>query len=166
MCSCSKSGNIGVKVCKKKTPTHYYIRDLWFKMQMQFHYYKRLANISFTATVLYSHQVYLVLLHSNERTIHFSTILVSLLLLLLISYKRWSSIITVSLTEYAEFLHCKGKKFIDFDEVRQEIEAETDRITGANKGISPVPINLRVYSPNGEDDYWTLVASIFSDRQY
>ncbi|TKS84410.1 Dynamin-3 [Collichthys lucidus] len=50
-------------------------------------------------------------------------------------------------TEYAEFLHCKGKKFTDFDEVRQEIEAETDRIA-ANKGISPVPINLRVYSPN------------------
>lgn len=52
--------------------------------------------------------------------------------------------------EYAEFLHCKGKKFTDFDEVRQEIEAETDRATGQNKGISPVPINLRVYSPNGE----------------
>ncbi|GLD75443.1 dynamin-1-like isoform X1 [Lates japonicus] len=51
-------------------------------------------------------------------------------------------------TEYAEFLHCKGKKFTDFDEVRQEIEAETDRVTGHNKGISPVPINLRVYSPN------------------
>ncbi|KAM9734654.1 dynamin-1a isoform 7-T7 [Menidia menidia] len=51
-------------------------------------------------------------------------------------------------TEHAEFLHCKGKKFTDFDEVRQEIEAETDRITGANKGISSVPINLRVYSPH------------------
>ncbi|XP_028318983.1 dynamin-1a isoform X1 [Gouania willdenowi] len=51
-------------------------------------------------------------------------------------------------TEHAEFLHCKGKKFVDFDEVRQEIEAETDRMTGANKGISPVPINLRVYSPH------------------
>ncbi|XP_072228634.1 dynamin-1a isoform X6 [Leuresthes tenuis] len=51
-------------------------------------------------------------------------------------------------TEFAEFLHCKGKKFVDFDEVRQEIEAETDRITGVNKGISPVPINLRVYSPH------------------
>lgn len=56
------------------------------------------------------------------------------------------------LPEYAEFLHCKGKKFTDFDEVRQEIEAETDRATGANKGISPVPINLRVYSPHGEAD--------------
>lgn len=55
-------------------------------------------------------------------------------------------------SEHAEFLHCKGKKFTDFDEVRQEIEAETDRITGANKGISPVPINLRVYSPHGESE--------------
>uniref|UniRef100_F1RRW8 Dynamin-1 n=1 Tax=Sus scrofa TaxID=9823 RepID=F1RRW8_PIG len=50
--------------------------------------------------------------------------------------------------EYAEFLHCKGKKFTDFEEVRLEIEAETDRVTGTNKGISPVPINLRVYSPH------------------
>ncbi|NXA43285.1 DYN2 protein, partial [Eudromia elegans] len=53
-----------------------------------------------------------------------------------------------SKTEYAEFLHCKSKKFTDFDEVRQEIEAETDRVTGTNKGISAVPINLRVYSPH------------------
>uniref|UniRef100_A0AAX7U790 Dynamin-2 n=1 Tax=Astatotilapia calliptera TaxID=8154 RepID=A0AAX7U790_ASTCA len=57
--------------------------------------------------------------------------------------------VTLSLcVEYAEFLHCKGKKFVDFDEVRAEIEAETDRITGSNKGISPIPINLRVYSPH------------------
>ncbi|KAF7997017.1 hypothetical protein HCN44_005294 [Aphidius gifuensis] len=53
-----------------------------------------------------------------------------------------------SITESAEFLHCKGKKFVDFDEVRKEIEAETDRVTGNNKGISNIPINLRVYSPN------------------
>lgn len=51
--------------------------------------------------------------------------------------------------EYAEFLHCKGKKFTNFDEVRREIETETDRVTGANKGISSIPISLRVYSPNG-----------------
>nr|3L43_A Chain A, Dynamin-3 [Homo sapiens]3L43_B Chain B, Dynamin-3 [Homo sapiens]3L43_C Chain C, Dynamin-3 [Homo sapiens]3L43_D Chain D, Dynamin-3 [Homo sapiens] len=53
-----------------------------------------------------------------------------------------------SKAEYAEFLHCKGKKFTDFDEVRLEIEAETDRVTGMNKGISSIPINLRVYSPH------------------
>ncbi|XP_034736468.1 dynamin 3a isoform X3 [Etheostoma cragini] len=51
-------------------------------------------------------------------------------------------------TEYGEFFHCKGKKFTDFDEIRKEIEAETHRLTGSNKGISPVPINLRIYSPH------------------
>ncbi|EDV27612.1 uncharacterized protein TRIADDRAFT_53484 [Trichoplax adhaerens] len=50
--------------------------------------------------------------------------------------------------EYGEFLHCRGRKFTDFNEIRKEIEDETDRGTGQNKGISPVPINLRVYSPH------------------
>ncbi|KAK2835812.1 hypothetical protein Q5P01_016296 [Channa striata] len=50
--------------------------------------------------------------------------------------------------EYGEFLHCKGKKFTDFDEICKEIESETRRLTGSNKGISPVPINLRIYSPH------------------
>lgn len=50
--------------------------------------------------------------------------------------------------EYAEFLHKKGHHFMDFDAVRKEIEDETDRLTGQNKGISPHPINLRVFSPN------------------
>uniref|UniRef100_A0A4W3JRB2 dynamin GTPase n=1 Tax=Callorhinchus milii TaxID=7868 RepID=A0A4W3JRB2_CALMI len=53
-----------------------------------------------------------------------------------------------SITEYAEFLHFKGRKFTNFDEVRQEIEVETDRVTGINKGISSIPINLRIYSPS------------------
>ncbi|XP_053640847.1 dynamin isoform X4 [Cherax quadricarinatus] len=50
--------------------------------------------------------------------------------------------------EYGEFLHKKGERFTSFDEIRKEIETDTDRITGQNKGISPLPINLRVYSPN------------------
>ncbi|XP_057367682.1 dynamin-like isoform X1 [Daphnia carinata] len=53
-----------------------------------------------------------------------------------------------SAQEYGEFLHCKGKIFSDFDEIRKEIEADTDRLTGTNKGISNLPINLRVYSPH------------------
>lgn len=65
--------------------------------------------------------------------------------------------------EYAEFLHCKGRKFVDFDEVRMEIEAETDRLTGSNKGISPIPINLRVYSPNGNTQ--TPIFSVIGGRQ-
>ena len=52
--------------------------------------------------------------------------------------------------EFGEFLHCKGKKFTDFGEIRKEIEDETDRVTGSNKGISNIPINLRVYSPHGK----------------
>ncbi|XP_073243660.1 dynamin-1-like [Porites lutea] len=51
-------------------------------------------------------------------------------------------------SEFAEFLHCRGKKFTDFEEVRKEIVAETDRETGSNKGISSLPINLRVFSPH------------------
>jgi len=54
--------------------------------------------------------------------------------------------------EYAEFLHCKGRIFSDFDAVRKEIEDETDRMTGKNKGVSNIPINLRVYSPHGK--FW------------
>ncbi|TRY62776.1 hypothetical protein TCAL_11501 [Tigriopus californicus] len=50
--------------------------------------------------------------------------------------------------EYGEFLHCKGKKFMDFGAIMKEIEDETDRMTGSNKGISNLPINLRVYSPH------------------
>lgn len=51
-------------------------------------------------------------------------------------------------TEYGEFLHCKGQKFMDFLSIMKEIEDETDRVTGSNKGISNLPINLRVYSPH------------------
>jgi len=51
-------------------------------------------------------------------------------------------------TEYGEFLHAKGKKFMSFREIQKEIEDETDRVTGSNKGISNLPINLRVHSPH------------------
>ena len=43
--------------------------------------------------------------------------------------------------------------FTDFNQVRKEIEDETDRVTGQNKGISNIPINLRVTSPNGESRF-------------
>ena len=37
----------------------------------------------------------------------------------------------------------------DAASVRKEIQDETDRITGKTKQISPVPIHLSIYSPNG-----------------
>lgn len=49
--------------------------------------------------------------------------------------------------EWGEFLHKPGIKYTDFAEIRREIELETDRKTGSTKGISPEPINLRIYSP-------------------
>ncbi|XP_029455891.1 dynamin-1-like protein isoform X2 [Rhinatrema bivittatum] len=50
--------------------------------------------------------------------------------------------------EWGKFLHTKNKMYTDFDEIRQEIENETERISGNNKGISPEPIHLKIYSPN------------------
>lgn len=35
--------------------------------------------------------------------------------------------------------------------VRKEIQDETDRITGRTKQISPIPIHLSIYSPNGKN---------------
>ncbi|KAJ8245323.1 hypothetical protein GJAV_G00269550 [Gymnothorax javanicus] len=49
--------------------------------------------------------------------------------------------------EWGKFLHTKNKIFTDFDEIRQEIESETERISGINKGISDEPIHLKVFSP-------------------
>lgn len=66
--------------------------------------------------------------------------------------------------EHAEFLHQKGKRYTDFHDVRQEIEDETSRVTGTNKGISPIPINLRVYSPHGKHviSYNIIIFIIFT----
>lgn len=50
--------------------------------------------------------------------------------------------------EWGEFLHIPGKKFYDFEEIRTEIQKETDRLTGRNKGISNQSINLKVFSPH------------------
>lgn len=50
--------------------------------------------------------------------------------------------------EYAEFLHLPGRIFTDFAEVRAEVERETERMAGQNKGISRSPIHLRIYSPH------------------
>uniref|UniRef100_W5LYA6 Dynamin-1-like protein n=1 Tax=Lepisosteus oculatus TaxID=7918 RepID=W5LYA6_LEPOC len=50
--------------------------------------------------------------------------------------------------EWGKFLHTKNKIYTDFDEIRQEIESETERISGNNKGVSDEPIHLKIYSPH------------------
>ncbi|KAM0947074.1 putative dynamin stalk domain, GTPase effector domain, Dynamin superfamily [Dioscorea sansibarensis] len=50
--------------------------------------------------------------------------------------------------EWGEFLHLPGKRFYDFLEIRREIQAETDREAGGNKGVSDKQIRLKIFSPN------------------
>jgi dynamin 1-like protein len=50
-------------------------------------------------------------------------------------------------TEWGQFLHI-DKRFTDFNEIRKEIEQETFRVAGQNKGVSKLPISLRIYSPD------------------
>ena len=49
--------------------------------------------------------------------------------------------------EWGEFLHIPDQKFFDFRQIRKEIIAETDRLTGRNKGVDSTPIHLKVFSP-------------------
>ncbi len=65
--------------------------------------------------------------------------------------------------EWGEFLHLPGQKFHDFHKIREEIVRDTEKMTGKNAGmwesspvgrsltsagISPNPINLRIFSPS------------------
>jgi vacuolar protein sorting-associated protein 1 len=53
-----------------------------------------------------------------------------------------------NIDEWGEFLHLPGQKFYDFNKIREEIVKDTEAKAGRNVGISPHPINLRIYSPN------------------
>lgn len=53
---------------------------------------------------------------------------------------------TIEIEDWGIFLHAKDKVFRNFEEIRLEIEEETNRIAGSNKGICPEPINLKIYS--------------------
>ncbi|KAF9533510.1 Dynamin central region-domain-containing protein [Crepidotus variabilis] len=55
---------------------------------------------------------------------------------------------SANVDEWGEFLHIPGEKFHDFNKIRDEIVRDTEAKTGKNAGISPQPINLRIYSPN------------------
>ncbi|TIB72673.1 hypothetical protein E3Q17_01421 [Wallemia mellicola] len=54
---------------------------------------------------------------------------------------------TTKQEEYGEFLHI-DKRYTSFEEIRNEIQSETFRVAGQNKGISKLPINLKIYSHN------------------
>ncbi|KAL6560740.1 Dynamin-related protein 3A [Orobanche gracilis] len=50
--------------------------------------------------------------------------------------------------EWGEFLHLPGSKLFDFNVIRKEIQAETEREAGGNKGVSDKQIRLKIFSPN------------------
>ncbi|XP_074287055.1 dynamin-related protein 3A-like isoform X2 [Silene latifolia] len=50
--------------------------------------------------------------------------------------------------EWGEFLHLPNTKFYDFSAIRREIQVETEREAGRNKGVSDKPIRLKISSPN------------------
>lgn len=50
--------------------------------------------------------------------------------------------------EWGEFQHLPNRKFEDFDHIRLEIIADTERLCGKNSGISSNPISLKIYSPH------------------
>lgn len=52
----------------------------------------------------------------------------------------------MGLEEWGKFLHTKDKIYSSFEDICKEIEAETDRMAGTNKGICPDPISLKIYS--------------------
>ncbi|GLJ04639.1 hypothetical protein SUGI_0000400 [Cryptomeria japonica] len=49
--------------------------------------------------------------------------------------------------EWGEFSHLPGQRFTDFSTIRHEIQIETEREAGANKGISDKQIRLIFFSP-------------------
>ena len=51
-------------------------------------------------------------------------------------------------SEWGEFLHRPGENFTDFEAIREEIELETDRGVGSNKGVSEKQIRLKICSPH------------------
>ncbi|KAJ3494388.1 hypothetical protein NLG97_g4110 [Lecanicillium saksenae] len=61
---------------------------------------------------------------------------------------RYRSAATARRSEWAEFHHIPNRRFNDFSDVKREIENETSRVAGTNKGINRQPINLKIYSPH------------------
>uniref|UniRef100_A0A0E0DDB7 Dynamin-type G domain-containing protein n=1 Tax=Oryza meridionalis TaxID=40149 RepID=A0A0E0DDB7_9ORYZ len=50
--------------------------------------------------------------------------------------------------EWGEFLHAPARRFHDFDQIKREIQLETDKEAGGNKGVSEKQIRLKIFSPN------------------
>lgn len=53
---------------------------------------------------------------------------------------------TLNVEWWCKFLHTKSKIYTEVEDIVREIEQETDKMAGENKGICPEPISLQYYS--------------------
>jgi len=51
--------------------------------------------------------------------------------------------------EYAVFGHKPQQRFVNYADVRAEIENDTRAVVRDDMGVSNMPINLTIYSPHG-----------------
>lgn len=70
---------------------------------------------------------------------------------LILQLKNIVPIKNSSVQEWGEFNHLDGQKFENFADIKNEIEKDTSKIAGNNKGISSIPIVLKIFSPNVVD---------------
>ena len=53
---------------------------------------------------------------------------------------------TLNVEWWCQFLHAKSKIFTEVEDIIREIEQETEKMAGENKGICPEPISLKYFS--------------------
>ena len=61
--------------------------------------------------------------------------------------KQRDRVAETSEEEWGEFLHHPGRRYTVFEDIREEIKRDTDRLSGRSKGVSSQPIHLKIYSP-------------------
>ena len=71
---------------------------------------------------------------------------------------HWSSLV-----EYAVFGHKPQQRFINYADVRAEIENDTKAVVRDDMGVSNIPINLTIYSPHGNNSLALLSINTMTD---
>jgi len=70
---------------------------------------------------------------------------------LILQLKHINQDVKSQFVEWGEFNHLEGQRMENFNDIKAEIEKDTAKIAGVNKGISNIPIVLKIFSPNVVD---------------
>ena len=65
------------------------------------------------------------------------------------SFSRNLSLLLCFVIEYAVFGHKPQQRFVNYADVRAEIENDTKAVVRDDMGVSNIPINLTIFSPHG-----------------